>query len=56
MLSLRRRIGGRSTLLRVACLVVLGGALAGCDKCGNRIKFNAPTLPGVCGDNADPAH
>ncbi len=55
MLSLRHRLLGRTASLRVVCLALLGLALAGCDKCGNRIKLNAPMLPTVCGDNADPA-
>lgn len=41
--------------LRIAAAVLVGLLLAGCDKCGNRVKFEAPTLPGVCGENADPA-
>ncbi len=42
------------TTLRVASLLLLAGVLAGCDKCGNRVKLNAPTLPDSCGANAEP--
>ncbi len=45
----------RRTLLRTAVALLLGIALAGCDKCGNRVKFNAPSLPDSCGENANPA-
>ncbi len=41
--------------LRIVAAVLVGFLLAGCDKCGNRVKFNAPSLPSSCGDNADPA-
>jgi hypothetical protein len=29
-------------------LLALGLALAGCDKCGNWIKINSPSVPGSC--------
>ena len=45
----------RTVSLRIAVIAFAALALAGCDKCGNRIKFNTPTLPSACGDNADPA-
>lgn len=50
-----RRRFSRTVTLRVAVLALATVALAGCDKCGNRIKLNAPSLPSACGDNADPA-
>ena len=40
---------------RIALAILLGLLLAGCDKCGNRVKFNAPSLPDSCGENANPA-
>ena len=45
----------RTFLLRLVLAGVAAGALAGCDKCGNRVKFNAPSLPASCGENANPA-
>ena len=27
-------------------------AVAGCDKCGNRVQFVAPSVQHACGDNA----
>ena len=41
--------------LRIVAAVLVGFLLAGCDKCGHRVKFNAPSLPDSCGENADPA-
>ena len=41
--------------LRIAAAVLVGLLLAGCDKCGNRVKFNAPSIPNACGENSDPA-
>lgn len=40
---------------RIAALLVVTILVAGCDKCGNRVKLNYPTLPTSCGANADPA-
>lgn len=45
----------RSVGVRLVVLLLAGVCLAGCDKCGNRVKLNAPSLPAACGDNADPA-
>ena len=45
----------RRVLLRMTATMLVGLALAGCDKCGNRVKFNAPSLPDSCGENANPA-
>lgn len=42
-------------LPRLAGVVLLVTLVAGCDKCGNRVKFNAPSLANACGANADPA-
>ena len=44
----------RIVVLRLLLAGFAAGALAGCDKCGNRVKFNAPSLPDACGANADP--
>jgi len=41
-------------MLGLTAIVVAAFVLAGCDKCGDRIKLNAPSLPKACGDNADP--
>ena len=35
-------------------LALLSLAVAGCDKCGNRVKLNSPEVQHVCGDNAEP--
>lgn len=40
-------------MLRIGCLVVIAAGVAGCDKCGTPVKFNAPSLPNTCGANAD---
>lgn len=45
----------RCVLLRMAGAVLVAMLVAGCDKCGNRVKFNAPSVPKACGDNADPS-
>jgi hypothetical protein len=34
--------------LAVAGLLLACLTLAGCDKCGNPVKFNAPSLPKSC--------
>jgi hypothetical protein len=34
----------------LAGLILVGLALAGCDKCGEPIKFNLPSLPNACYD------
>ncbi len=39
---------------RLWALLLLSVVVAGCDKCGDRVKFNAPSLPTTCGANADP--
>ena len=44
----------KNVLPKIGLLLVLALLVAGCDKCGNRVKFNAPSLPESCGDNADP--
>lgn len=49
------RVSLRIVVLRLLFAGLAVGALAGCDKCGNRVKFNAPSLPESCGANADPA-
>ena len=36
------------TLASVICCLFA----AGCDKCGNPVKFNVPSLPKACYDNA----
>lgn len=41
--------------LRIVALIVCALTLAGCDKCGNRLHFNTPSLGETCGANADPA-
>ena len=41
--------------IRLIGLLLAATLLAGCDKCGNTVKFNAPSLPKTCGDNTDPA-
>ena len=40
-------------LIRLAIVALAALFVAGCDKCGNRVKFNAPSLPNACGTNAD---
>jgi hypothetical protein len=40
-------------ILRLACLILVATSVAGCDKCGNRVKFNTPSMPNTCGANAD---
>ena len=45
----------RQAVLVLAVLVLAPLGLAGCDKCGNRIRINAPALQHACGDNAEPA-
>ena len=45
----------RIVVLRLAVAGLAAVTLAGCDKCGNRVKFNAPSLPSSCGENANPA-
>lgn len=32
----------------LACLALASLALAGCDKCGDPIKFNTPSIPKSC--------
>ena len=39
---------------RIAALAFVALAVAGCDKCGNRIQFVAPSVQHACGDNAGP--
>ena len=34
---------------RAAVLLLAAFGFAGCDKCGNRVKFDAPSLPNTCG-------
>ena len=40
----------KSAPLRLACaaLALASLALAGCDKCGDPVKFNTPSLPKSC--------
>ena len=45
----------KSALIRLAGLLLAATVLAGCDKCGNGVKFNAPSLPKTCGDNTAPS-
>ncbi|MEJ0093278.1 MAG: hypothetical protein WDN46_07545 [Methylocella sp.] len=40
----------RRILLTLAGLVMASFSLAGCDKCGDPIKFNAPSQPKSCYD------
>lgn len=49
------RSGWAAQAGRAAMFAFLVLSVAGCDKCGNRVKFNAPSLPKACGDNADPS-
>jgi hypothetical protein len=39
-----------SALLRLAlaCLALASLALAGCDKCGDPVKLNTPSIPKTC--------
>ena len=39
-------------LRRIAAAALVALAVAGCDKCGNRIQFVAPTVQHACGDNS----
>jgi len=40
--------------LVLAAVALAALALAGCDKCGDPVKFNAPSLPKTCyGVNQD---
>ncbi len=41
--------------LRLSVLLFLALGIAGCDKCGNRVTLNAPSLPNTCGADAGPA-
>ncbi len=40
------------TVVRIISVILVGTVLAGCDKCGNRVKFDTPSIPKACGDNA----
>ena len=51
----RRAVVLAPTVLRAVALGVVLLGLAGCDKCGNRVNINVPTLQHACGDNAQPA-
>jgi hypothetical protein len=31
--------------------LILFGLVAGCDKCGDPVKFNVPSLPNACYDS-----
>jgi hypothetical protein len=37
-----------STLRRALAGLALASLLAGCDKCGDPIKFNTPSIPKSC--------
>ena len=37
-----------SRFVRIALVIVAAGFLTGCDKCGNWVKPNLPTIPGAC--------
>lgn len=52
---MNRRMHLRIVPLRIVAAILVGFLLAGCDKCGHRVKFNAPSLPDACGENSDPA-
>jgi hypothetical protein len=39
---------GSTRRLAWACLALTSLALAGCDKCGDPVKFNTPSLPKSC--------
>jgi hypothetical protein len=41
----------RRKLIPFAGLVILCVLTAGCDKCGQPVKINLPSLPGTCYDN-----
>jgi hypothetical protein len=41
----------RRSWLPFACLVICSLLAAGCDKCGEPIKFNVPSLPSACYDS-----
>ncbi len=45
----------RQTRLRLVPLLLLSLGIAGCDKCGNRVSLNAPSLPNSCGAQVEPA-
>lgn len=36
----------------IVSALVLALGVAGCDKCGNRVQFVAPSVQHVCGDGA----
>ncbi|WP_395697720.1 hypothetical protein [Methylocella sp.] len=40
--------GLRPSRLALAAAALSCLALAGCDRCGDPVKFNAPTFPKVC--------
>ena len=40
----------RPARLALAATALSALALAGCDRCGEPVKFNAPTFPKVCYD------
>ncbi len=44
----------RPHALRLIGFLVLGLALAGCDKCGNPIEINKPYIPGACYSQSQP--
>ena len=41
--------------VRLVAGLILALAAAGCDKCGNRVNINVPSIQHACGDNAQPA-
>lgn len=46
----------RRVLARIAILLLVASGVAACDKCGDRVHFNAPEAPlKFCGSNVDPA-
>ena len=49
------RPAARGLVVRAAGLLLVAVVLTGCDKCGNRLTLNAPSIPKACGANADPA-
>ena len=45
----------RRKALALAALLAAGLAVAGCDKCGHRVRFNAPEIQKACADDTPSA-
>ncbi len=50
-----RRVKERCRPLVLVALAALGLAVAGCDKCGHAVHFNAPSIQKACADDTPTA-